>query len=146
MYILHHPIRVVDAYTLYIFPSMNRKIVLPKHNTYVQLFYVSTYIFFTGVSTVAEIVMETYDSSGVLSWSPPNPPNGVILYCNIRTHLESGVLVANDDAFSNTIIDISDYCILRGRIKSAARAVFVIQYSYIDVRSNAVRPFCIAST
>ena len=35
-------------------------------------------------------------------------------------------------------IDAS-YCILHGHIKSAARAVFVIQH-------NAVRPFCIAST
>ena len=57
--------------------------------------------------------METYkptDSSSVLSWSPPNPPNGIILYYNIRiTHSDSGELVATVEAFSNTTIDISDY-------------------------------------
>ena len=95
--------------------------VLPKSiiRTYVQLFYVSTNIFFTGVSTVAGIVMETYkltDSSSVLSWSPPNPPNGIILYYNIRiTHSDSGELVATVEAFSNTTIDISDYIDSNGK-------------------------------
>ena len=56
------------------------------------------------------------DSSSALSWSPPNPPNGIILYYNIRiTHSDSGELVATVEAFSNTTIDISDYIDSNGK-------------------------------
>jgi len=64
-------------------------------------------------------VRKTYkptDSSSVLSWFPPNPPNGIILYYNIRiTHSDSRELVATVEAFSNTTIDISDYIDSNGK-------------------------------
>ena len=83
-----------------------------------QLSYICVYDFFANLHllcsfTVAGTVTDFYqptNSSSVLSWSPPNPPNGVILYYNIRiTHLDSGDVVATADAFSNTTIDVSDY-------------------------------------
>ena len=68
---------------------------------------------FPGDPTVAGRVTDIYkptDGSSVLSWSPPSPANGVILYYNIRiTHSDGGQLVATVDAFRNTTIDVSDY-------------------------------------
>ena len=52
---------------------------------------------------------EPLDGSTV-SWSPPDPPNGMIIYYNIRiTHTESGELEWFIELFTGISIDVSDY-------------------------------------
>ena len=52
--------------------------------------------------------IEPSDGSTV-SWSPPDPPNGIIIYYNIRiTHSESGE-VHFIEVFNGTSIDVSNY-------------------------------------
>ena len=65
----------------------------------------------TDISTVAGTVMEFEPLDGsTVSWSPPDPPNGMIIYYNIRiTHSESGELEQFIGVFSETSIDVSDY-------------------------------------
>ena len=65
----------------------------------------------TDISTVAGTVMEFEPLDGsTVSWSPPDPPNGMIIYYNIRiTHSESGELEQFIEVFSETSIDVSDY-------------------------------------
>ena len=48
--------------------------------------------------------------NGVLSWSPPVPPNGDILYYNvIITRPESGELVDTIEQCDNRSVDLSAY-------------------------------------
>ena len=48
--------------------------------------------------------------STVVSWSPPDPPNGVILYYNIRIiNSDSGDLVAFIQKQNVTSIDVAVY-------------------------------------
>ena len=48
--------------------------------------------------------------NGVLSWSPPVPPNGDILYYNvIITRADTGELVIRVEELYNSTIDVSDY-------------------------------------
>ena len=48
--------------------------------------------------------------NGVLSWSPPVPPNGDILYYNvIITRADSGELVIRVEELYDLTIDVSDY-------------------------------------
>ena len=47
---------------------------------------------------------------GELSWSPPVPPNGDILYYNvIITRADTGELVRRIEMFEDNTIDLSDY-------------------------------------
>ena len=47
---------------------------------------------------------------GVLSWSPPVPPNGVILHYNvIITRADTGELVRRVDVFEGQSIDLTEY-------------------------------------
>ena len=46
----------------------------------------------------------------VVSWSPPVPPNGIILYYNIRiTRADNGELVRSIEELNVLTIDVSDY-------------------------------------
>ena len=46
----------------------------------------------------------------VVSWSPPVPPNGIILYYNIRiTRADNGELVRSIEEQNVLTIDVSDY-------------------------------------
>ena len=48
--------------------------------------------------------------NGVLSWSPPVPPNGVILHYNvIITRADTGELVRRVDVFEGLSIDLTEY-------------------------------------
>ena len=48
--------------------------------------------------------------NGVLSWSPPVPPNGDILYYNvIITRADTGELVIRVEELYDLTIDVSDY-------------------------------------
>ena len=48
--------------------------------------------------------------NGVLSWSPPVPPNGDILYYNvIITRADTGELVIRVEELYNLTIDVSKY-------------------------------------
>ena len=48
--------------------------------------------------------------NGVLSWSPPVPPNGVILHYNvIITRADTGELVRRVDVFEGLSIDLTVY-------------------------------------
>ena len=48
--------------------------------------------------------------NGVLSWSPPVPPNGDILYYNvIITRADTGELVVRVEELYNSTIDVSMY-------------------------------------
>ena len=48
--------------------------------------------------------------NGVLSWSSPVPPNGVILYYNvIISTADSGQLVTRVEQFNASTIDVSNY-------------------------------------
>ena len=48
--------------------------------------------------------------NGVLSWSPPVPPNGVILHYNvIITRADTGELVRRVDVFEGQSIDLTEY-------------------------------------
>ena len=61
------------------------------------------------ISTVAGTVMDVVPSDGsTVSWSPPDPPNGMIIYYNIRiTHVDSGEVEQFIEVFFDTSIDIS---------------------------------------
>ena len=61
--------------------------------------------------TVAGTVTEISVSDGtVVSWSPPVPPNGIILYYNIRiTRADNGELVRSIEELNVLTIDVSDY-------------------------------------
>ena len=63
------------------------------------------------ISTVAGTVMDFEPSDGsTVSWSPPDPSNGMIIYYNIRiTHVDSGELEWFVEMFNETSIDVSDY-------------------------------------
>ena len=57
--------------------------------------------------------------NGVLSWSPPVPPNGDILYYNvIITRADTGELVIRVEELYVLTIDVSDY----GEINVTVRA------------------------
>ena len=57
--------------------------------------------------TVTEFVVE---ENGVLSWSSPVPPNGVILYYNvIISTADSGQLVTRVEELDVLTIDVSNY-------------------------------------
>ena len=48
--------------------------------------------------------------NGVLSWSPPVPPNGVILHYNvIITRADTGELVRRVDVLEGLSIDLTEY-------------------------------------
>ena len=56
---------------------------------------------------MSEFVVE---DNGMLSWSPPVPPNGDILYYNvIITRADTGELVRRIEMFEDNTIDLSDY-------------------------------------
>ena len=63
------------------------------------------------ISTVAGTVMDIEPSDGsTVSWSPPDPSNGMIIYYNIRiTHVDSGEVERFIEVFSETSIDVSNY-------------------------------------
>ena len=57
--------------------------------------------------TVTEFVV---GENGVLSWSSPVPPNGVILYYNVViSAADSGQLVSRVKELDVLTIDVSDY-------------------------------------
>ena len=62
------------------------------------------------LSTVGGTVMEfVVGENGVLSWSSPVPPNGVILYYNvIISTADSGQLVTRVEQLNASTIDVSD--------------------------------------
>ena len=54
--------------------------------------------------------------NGVLSWSPPVPPNGDILYYNIIiTRPESGEMGARIDQYNDTSVDLYEYGEIGGK-------------------------------
>ena len=56
------------------------------------------------------MISEPDSGSTVVSWSPPDPPNGVILYYNIRIiNSDSGDLVAFIQEQKVTSIDVAVY-------------------------------------
>ena len=61
--------------------------------------------------TVAGIVSDiTVSDDTVVSWLPPVPPNGVILYYNIRIiRADTGAVVKIIEELNVLTIDISDY-------------------------------------
>ena len=62
------------------------------------------------ISTVAGTVMDLEPSDSTVSWFPPDPPNGMIIYYNIRiTHVDSGEVEWFVEVFNETSIDVSDY-------------------------------------
>ena len=72
---------------------------------------------------------------GVLSWSPPVPPNGVILHYNvIITRADTGELVRRVDVFEDQSIDLTAY---GGEIGmdynvTVTNIMFAIMYTYTD--------------
>ena len=53
--------------------------------------------------------------NGVLSWSPPVPPNGDILYYNViitRTTTDTGELVIRVEELYDLTIDVSKYGVI----------------------------------
>ena len=64
------------------------------------------------LSAAGMVTMISAPDSGstVVSWSPPNPPNGVILYYNIRiNNSDNGDLVAFIEEQNVTSIDVAEY-------------------------------------
>ena len=62
----------------------------------------------SGISTPEE-------GSTVVSWSPPFPPNGVILYYNVRiTRADNGELLVFIKELTDTKIDITNYDYIPG--------------------------------
>ena len=76
-------------------------------------------------STVAGTVTDIEPTDGsTVSWYPPDPPNGMIIFYNIRiTHSDSGELEQFIEAFTETSIDVSDYVDSNGN--------FSIQLQYV---------------
>ena len=55
------------------------------------------------------------EGSTVVSWSPPFPPNGVILYYNVRiTRADNGELLVFIKELNDTKIDIANYDYIPG--------------------------------
>ena len=64
-----------------------------------------------------------------VSWSPPDPPNGMIIYYNIMiTHVDSGELEQLIEVFNETSIDVSDYVDSNGD--------YNVQVHYVHVCKN----------
>ena len=77
--------------------------------------------------TVAGTVTEISVSDGtVVSWSPPVPPNGIILYYNIRiTRTDNGELVRSIEELNVLTIDVSDYIDIDTQYsKSVSNSIF----------------------
>ena len=56
------------------------------------------------------MISEPDSGSTVVSWSPPDPPNGVILYYNIRiSNADNGDLVAFIEGKNATSIDVAGF-------------------------------------
>ena len=50
------------------------------------------------------------EGSTVVSWSPPVPPNGVILYYNVKiTRADNGELLVFISELNDTKIDVTNY-------------------------------------
>ena len=70
--------------------------------------YIYLYIF--SVPGMVTMISEPDSGSTVVSWSPPDPPNGDILYYNIRIiNSDSGDLVAFIQEQKVTTIDVAVY-------------------------------------
>ena len=58
------------------------------------------------------MISEPDSGSTVVSWSPPDPPNGAILYYNIRiNNSDNGDLVAFIQEQNVTNIDVAEYLV-----------------------------------
>ena len=70
-----------------------------------------SYVLYKHQQTVAGIVSDiTVSDDTVVSWLPPVPPNGVILYYNIRIiRTDTGTVVKIIEELNVLTIDISDY-------------------------------------
>ena len=76
------------------------------------------YIFeFTPVAGTVSDIPEPERGSTVVSWSPPVPPNGIILYYNVRiSNADSGELILFVEELDATRIDISRYTTTDGEL------------------------------
>ena len=65
---------------------------------------------YTSVAGMVTMISEPDSGSTVVSWSPPDPPNGVILYYNIRiNNSDNRDLVAFIQEQRATSIDVAVY-------------------------------------
>ena len=73
--------------------------------------YVCVYLINVHQQTVAGIVIDiTVSDDTVVSWLPPVPPNGVILYYNIRIiRADTGTVVKIIEELNVLTIDIVDF-------------------------------------
>ena len=70
----------------------------------------------TAAGTVSDIP-EPDSGSTVVSWSPPVPPNGVILYYNVRiSNADTGELVLLVIELNATSIDLNDHNVPDGMV------------------------------
>ena len=65
---------------------------------------------YTSVAGMVTMISAPDSGSTVVSWSPPDPPNGIILYYNIRiNNSDNGDLVAFIQEQNVTSIDVALY-------------------------------------
>jgi hypothetical protein len=68
-----------------------------------------------GVAGMVSGISPPEEGSTVVSWSPPFPPNGVILYYNVRiTRADNGELLVFIKELNDTKIDITNYDYIPG--------------------------------
>ena len=68
----------------------------------------------------------------VVSWSPPDPPNGVILYYNIRiNNSDNGDLVAFIQEQNVTSIDVALYGNAEGKYTVEVKDVYITRCEYV---------------
>ena len=67
------------------------------------------FISYTVAGMVSDVIPPE-EGSTVVSWSPPVPPNGIILYYNVRiTRADDGELLVFISELNDTKIDVTSY-------------------------------------
>ena len=80
---------------------------------------------YTSVAGMVTMI-STPDSGSTVSWSPPDPPNGVILYYNIRiNNSDNGDLVAFIQEQNVTSIDVAVYGESGGKYTVEVKDVYI---------------------
>lgn len=59
------------------------------------------------VAGIVTMISEPDSGNTVVSWSPPDPPNGIILYYNVRISNEDVTILVKE--VNGTTIDIADH-------------------------------------
>ena len=83
------------------------------------------------------------EGSTVVSWSPPVPPNGDILYYNVRiTRADNGELLVLISELNDTSIDVTSYIYHKPGVEYSIQ-VYIIKCIYLCSYTSGESVKCI---